>query len=227
MVHLRPSHWFLACSLLGILGYTATVSQESAEKEEEAAPWSPGEVHRMRESFIEQFRRIPLNTTPGDAMMLRILVESTGARRGVEVGTATGYGALQMGVGFERTGGHLTTIDIDPEMVRKARENIRKAKLDRTVTVVEGDALEAIPRLEGKFDFVFIDAVKKDYMKYFQALYPMLEPGAVIVADNVVRFREQMKDFLDAMEEDPDYDMVIVRCSEEKGDGMAIIHKRR
>lgn len=66
-----------------------------------------------REQFLQDFKRIGLNTTPGDAMTLRILVGVSGAKRGVEVGTATGYGALQMGVAFEHNGGHLDTIDID------------------------------------------------------------------------------------------------------------------
>lgn len=188
---------------------------------------SPREVQKLREEFISAFPRIGLNTTPGDARFLRILVESAGVKRGIEVGTATGYGAITMGMGFERTGGHLTTIDIDPEMVKKARENISLVGLDRSVTVVEGDALQAIPKLEGKFDFVFIDAVKQDYLRYFQAVLPMLEPGAVIVADNVIRSADAMRDFLDAVGKDPDYDMVVIRCSDEKGDGMAVIHKLR
>jgi predicted O-methyltransferase YrrM len=112
-------------------------------------------------------------------------------------------------------------------MVKKARVNIEKMGLERSVTVVEGDALKVIPKLEGKFDFVFLDAVKKDYFNYFKALRPMLKPGAVIIADNVIRSGNQMKDFLDAMEKDPDYDMVILRCSMEKGDGVALIYKLR
>lgn len=180
-----------------------------------------------REEFIKNFKRIGLNTTPGDAMMLRILVEASNAKRGVEVGTATGYGAINMGVGFERTGGHLYTIDIDPNMVKIARENIKKAGLEKTVTVIEGDALKVLPTLEGEFDFVFIDALKRDYLKYFQAISPKLKKGAVIVADNVIKSEKEMKDFLEFMEKNPDYDKVIIRASMEKGDGMAIYYKIR
>ena len=189
--------------------------------------WAPREIQEVREDFIKSFERSGLNTTPGDAMLLRILVESSKSQRGIEVGSATGFGAINMGVAFERTGGHLTTIDIDPKMVKKCRENIRAVGLERSVTVVEGDALEVIPALEGKFDFVFIDAVKGDYFKYFKAVQPLLKPGSVIVADNVIVFAKQMSDFLEAMENDPEYDMVILRCSDEKGDGMAVIHKVR
>jgi predicted O-methyltransferase YrrM len=141
------------------------------------------------------------------------------------VGTATGYGAIHMGLAFERNGGELITIDIDPKMVKAARDNLAQVQLDRVVSVREGDALKVIPTLRGKFDFVFIDALKKDYLKYFQALEPMLEPGAVIVADNVIRSADEMEDFLTTMRGSPNYHMVIIRASELKKDGMAVIYK--
>lgn len=180
-----------------------------------------------REQFLQDFKRIGLNTTPGDAMTLRILVGVSGAKRGVEVGTATGYGALQMGMAFERNGGHLDSIDIDPKMVQDARENIKKMGLEKTVTVIESDALKVLPTLTGKIDFVFIDALKRDYLKYFQAISPKLKKGALVVADNVIRSAGEMKDFLDAMESNKDYEKVIIRASLEKNDGMAIYYKIR
>lgn len=180
-----------------------------------------------REEFIKNFKRIGLNTTPGDAMMLRILVQASGAKRGVEVGSATGYGAINMGIGFERNGGHLYTIDIDPQMVKVCRENIKKVGLEKTVTVIEGDALKVLPTLEGEFDFVFIDAVKRDYLKYFKAISPKLKKGAIVVADNVIRSADEMRDFLDFMENNKDFEKVVIRASMEKNDGMGIYLKVR
>jgi caffeoyl-CoA O-methyltransferase len=180
-----------------------------------------------REQFMRDFQRIGLNTAPGDAMFLRIMVESSGAKRGVEVGTATGYGAMLMGLGFERNGGELITIDIDPKMVAAARKNLEEMQLQQTVTVMEGDALEVLPRLEGEFDFVFLDALKQDYLKYFQALEPKLVAGSVIVADNVIRSEYAMRDFLTFVRDHPDYRMTIIRASDEKDDGMALIFKAK
>jgi len=148
-----------------------------------------------------------------------------GPSGGVEVGTATGYGAIHMGWAFERNGGHLTTIEISPRMAEAARRNVAGMKLEKSVRVVEGDALKVIPKLEGQFDFAFIDAVKRDYLKYFKLLEPKLKPGAVIVADNVIRSADAMRDFLDFMREDPNYRMVIIRASDLKNDGLAVIHK--
>ncbi len=179
----------------------------------------------FREEFIRNFRRSPLNTTLGDAMMLRILVESMRAKRGIEVGSANGFGAINMGIGFERTGGHLYTLEIDPGMVKDCRENLRKVGLEKTVTCIEGDALETLSTLEGKFDFVFIDAVKRDYFKYLKLIEPKLKPGAVVVADNVIRSARAMKDFLDYIQKSPNYDTVIIRASMEKRDGISVSYK--
>ena len=181
----------------------------------------------FREQFIKSFQRSPLNTTIGDAMMLRILVEGAGAKRGIEVGSANGFGAVNMGIAFERTGGHLYTLEISPKMVKDCRANLQKVGLDKTVTCIEGDALKTLPKLEGNFDFVFIDAVKRDYFKYFKLIEPKLKPGAVIVGDNVIRSARAMKDFLDYLQESPNYDTVIIRASMEKNDGLSISYKIR
>ena len=179
----------------------------------------------FRKRFVKNFQRISLNTTEGDAMMLRILVESAGAKRGVEVGSATGFGAVNMGIAFERTGGHLYTLEIDPQMVKECRGNLKKVGLENTVTCIEGDALKTLPTLEGEFDFVFIDAVKSDYLKYLKIIEPKLKPGAVIVGDNVIRSARAMRDFLDYIQESPKYDTVIIRASMEKKDGMSVSYK--
>ena len=106
-------------------------------------------LEQLRAEFIENFPRITKNTTPGDAAFLRIMIESSRAKRGLEIGTATGYGAILMGLGMERNGGKLWCVDVDAAMVAIARDNIQKVRLQRTVKVVEGDALAMIPRLKG------------------------------------------------------------------------------
>ena len=181
----------------------------------------------FRKQFIKDFKRTGLNTTPEDAMTLRILIEASKAKRGVEVGSATGFGAINMGIGFERNGGRLDTIDIDPKMVAASRENVRKMGLEKVVTVIEGDALKVLPTIEGDVDFVFIDALKQDYGKYLKLISPRLKPGAVVVADNAIQSASAMKDFLDFMRTSPEWEMVIVQTSKEKGDGMAVCYRVR
>jgi len=181
----------------------------------------------FRKQFIDKFQRTALNTTPGDAMMLRILIESSGAKRGVEVGAASGYGAINMGIAFERTGGHLYTCEIDPKWARQTRENIAKMGLQDSVTCIEGDALKTLRNIEGPIDFVFIDAVKSDYMKYLKILEPKLAKNALVVGDNVIRSARAMRDFLTYLQTSPNYDTAIIRASMEKGDGMSISYKIR
>ncbi len=181
----------------------------------------------FREKFIKEFPKHGLSTTPGDAMFLRILVESSGAKRGVEVGSAFGFGAMNMGIAFEKNGGKLFSLEIDPKMVQTSRGNIEKVGLEKTCTVIEGDALKTLPTLEGEYDFIFIDALKRDYLKYFQAISPKLKVGAIVVADNVIQSARDMKDFLDFMKNNPDYDSVIIRASMDKNDGMLVAYKRK
>ncbi len=181
----------------------------------------------FRKQFIDNFQRTGLNTTPGDAMMLRILVESSGAKRGVEVGAASGYGAINMGIAFERTGGHLYTLEIDPDRVKQTRENVAKMGLEKSVTCIEGDALKTLRDIEGPIDFIFIDALKQDYLKYLKIIEPKLAPGALVVGDNVIQSARAMRDFLEYIDTSPDYDTAIIRASMEKNDGMSISYKIR
>lgn len=168
-----------------------------------------------------------MSTTLGDAMLLRILIQAARARRGIEVGVFAGYGAIHMGVAFERTGGRLYSIEIDPARAELSRANIVRAGLEGTVTVLCGDALEIIPKLRGRFDFLFLDAAKLDYLRYLKAAEPKLKPGALVIADNVIVHAAQMRDFLRYVRTSPSYETVTVRASLEKGDGMTVSVKLR
>ena len=181
----------------------------------------------FRNKFINEFHRTGLSTAPGDAMMLRILVESRNAKRGIEIGAARGFGAINMGIAFERTGGHLWTLEIDPRSATQTRQNLEKVGLEKTVTCIEGNALETLPTMKGEYDFVFIDAAKNEYLQYLKIIEPKLKPGAVVVADNVIKTARAMQDFLDYIQTSPNYDTVTIRASMEKGDGMTISYKIR
>jgi predicted O-methyltransferase YrrM len=188
-------------------------------------PSQIADLNQFRADFICNFQRITKNTTPGDAQFLRILIESSRAKVGLEIGTATGYGAMVMGLGFEQTGGRLTSIDCDGEMVRTAREHVRQMQLQDVVTFVEGAALTVIPGLQDRFDFVFLDALKEEYLAYFRAVEPKLAERAIVVADNVIKHADAMQDFLDAVANDQTYQSVTIQASSEKGDGLMVIYK--
>ena len=138
-----------------------------------------------------------------DGRFLRVLIASTGAKRVLEIGAASGYSAIWMGLGLRQTGGRLTTIEYDPARARQATDNIRRAGLQDVVTVVAGDAFTAIPALEGTFDLVFLDAWKPDYKKFFDLVFPRVSAGGLFLAHNVINKKSEMPDFLDAIHAHP------------------------
>ena len=158
-----------------------------------------------------------------DGRFLRLLVASTGTKHALEIGGASGYSAIWIGMGLRDTGGRLTTIEYDAGRARELAANIQRAGLADIVQVVSGDAFQQIPKLTGTFDFVFLDAWKKDYKRFFDLVYPRLNKGGLFVAHNVVNKRSEMGDFLDAVQKNPSLWTTIVSPSSE---GMSVSLKR-
>ena len=159
-----------------------------------------------------------------DGRFLRLMVASSRAKRVLEIGGASGYSGIWIGLGLRDTGGRLVTIEYDPERSRALAANIRRAGLADIVQVVAGDAFKEIPKLAGTFDFVFLDAWKRDYRRFFELVYPRLDPGGLFLAHNVVNKRSEMGDFLAAIETTPGVVSSIVTPS---GEGISISYKRR
>ena len=131
--------------------------------------------------------RIPILSRDSGRLLAAL---AANRRRVVEVGTAIGYSTLWMGLALP-TGGTIVTIDPDQQRTDRAREFWRRAGLpDSRIVVVNAPALEAFAgersELAGPFDMVFIDALKDEYLAYLTALMDRLEPGAIVVADNVL-----------------------------------------
>src|SRR5207248_2367976 len=133
------------------------------------------------------------------------------------------YSAIWIGLGLRETGGRLTTIEYDPARAKQAAENVRRAGLADIVTVVPGDAFREIPRLPGRFDFVFLDAWKKDYKRFFDLVFPRVDPRGLFLAHNVVNKQTEMEDFLGAIHNNPAVLTTIVQPS---GEGMSVTYKR-
>jgi predicted O-methyltransferase YrrM len=158
-----------------------------------------------------------------DGRFLRILIASTHRTRALEIGGASGYSAIWMGQALRLTGGHLVTIEYDPMRAKELAANIHKAGMDDVVQVVAGDAFKEIPKLQGTFDFVFLDAWKRDYKRFFDLVLPRLDSGGLFTAHNVVNKRSEMGDFLDAIEHNPSLWTTIVSPANE---GISITYKK-
>jgi len=154
-----------------------------------------------------------------DGRFMRLMIASSGAKRALEIGGASGYSAIWIGMGLRATGGRLVTIEYDAVRARELAENVKRAGLSDIVQVVSGDAFEQIPKLPGTFDFVFLDAWKKDYKRFFDMVYPRLDARGLFLAHNVVNKRNEMGDFLDAVLKHPSLWTTIVSPS---GEGMSV-----
>jgi predicted O-methyltransferase YrrM len=119
------------------------------------------------------------------AQVMRVLLRARRPRHVIEVGTNIGYSVIVMGR-EAGAGGVVETIELDRGILAVARNFVAEASLQCEVRFHEGAALEVLPRLEGPFDFAFIDCVKTEYEDYLDALLPKLERGAMIVCDNLL-----------------------------------------
>ena len=165
-----------------------------------------------------------LSVSEEDGRFLRVLVAARGAKSVLEIGAASGYSAIWLGLGVRESGGRVTAIEYDARRAKEAAANIRAAGLTDVVALVPGDAFAEIPRLPGTFDLVFLDAWKPDYKKFFDMVYPRLAPGGVFVAHNVVNKKTEMEPFLKTVLAHPALFTTIVSPSHE---GMSISYKAR
>jgi predicted O-methyltransferase YrrM len=130
-------------------------------------------------------RRGNMNVPLEDGRLLRVLAESIGAKRVVELGTSNGYSGLWLCLALRATGGALTTYEIDRRRAALARDNFKRAGVNHLVTLVEGDAHVEAAKLVEPIDLLFIDADKEGYLDYLNKLLPRVRPGGLIVAHNM------------------------------------------
>lgn len=126
--------------------------------------------------------------------VLEKLIKENQPKSVLEIGTLVGYSAILMAKNLAK--GKIISLEIDPKAAEAARENIEKAGFSEKVEVIAGDAKKIIPKLKEKFDLVFIDAAKEEYIEYLKLAEPRLNKNAVIVADNAKIFAEEMRDYL-------------------------------
>ena len=122
---------------------------------------------------------------PEVGQLIKVLLKLHKPKEILEVGTAIGYSALLMGQNLEGDWS-ITTMERNPQMIEKARENFRESGLEDRIRIIEGDAKETFPHLTKKYDFIFLDAAKGQYMEFLGYAKDLLKPGGLIVSDNVL-----------------------------------------
>jgi len=177
----------------------------------------------LEEMLNDQYSAM-LSVPPEDGRVLRLLTEATGARHVVEIGTSNGYASIWFCLALRTTGGKLTTFEIDARRASLARENFKRAGVDKLVTLIEGDAHEKVTTLKEPIDIVFIDADKDGYLDYLNKLLPLVRPGGLIMAHDTTDAGYQMEDYLEAITTNPELETVFLH---EQTTGIGVTLKKR
>lgn len=191
-------------------------------------------------SDLEQYaneHHVPI-ITPEVAQLLIVLGRIIRPERILEIGTAIGYSSILL-AGVLATGGRIDTIERQEEMLLRAKENIKKAGLEHTISVIAGEAEEVLKCLDKQYDMIFLDAAKGQYPEFLPECLRMLKNGGLLVSDNVlykgmianddlvVRRKRtivnRMRTYLDSLCGNPALDTSILPV----GDGVALSYKNR
>jgi caffeoyl-CoA O-methyltransferase len=165
----------------------ARLEREDAEERAQALP-------------CEQRSRAVAPTT--GQFLFSLVAPQTGCEV-LEVGGSRGYSSIWLGAGVRYLGGRVVSIERAPEAAERWRVNVRDAGLEEWVELIEADALDVLHELEDIFDVVFIDAEKSQYEHYFAPARQRVEPGGLIVADNVLSHKETLEPYSRARQSDP------------------------
>ena len=128
----------------------------------------------------------------------------------LELGGSRGYSTLWLAAGVRYLGGRVLSLEADPAKVEAWRANVEEAGLDDVAELLPGDAFETLPQIDDVFDLVFLDAEKEQYEALFDLARPKLEPGAVVIADNVLSHEDVLGAYSRARQADPALESVTV-----------------
>ncbi len=182
--------------------------------------------------FLDAHRRSwrDMNVPVADGQVLYDLVAENGYTRALEIGTSTGHSAIWIAWALSKTGGKLTTIEIDEGRYRQALANFEEAGLSEYIDARLANAHELVPALPGPYDFVFVDADKDWYTQYFRDALPKLEVGGCFTAHNVSNRMSGRRgrgsggtgQFVDVVTNTPNLDTEFVMS----GGGLSVSYKR-
>ncbi|NCP67025.1 hypothetical protein GW756_01815 [bacterium] len=184
-----------------------------------------------RKKLLEQLKKADLkadvpSVSEPNAEFLHNLVLSRQCTSGLEIGTAHAYSTIWLGDAFEKNGGHLTTIEHSPPSFNQAKVNLYRAKLEKSVTQHQGRAQKVIQSefdSSTKYDFIFIDGIKKSTLEFFEIASPLLTLNGVIVIDDVLKFKSKMQSFYDWIENQSLWTYSIEKL--DKDDGIMIVNR--
>ena len=160
------------------------------------------------EKTQKDFWNVPRKT----GVLMNSFIKMMNIQNALEIGTSNGYSGIWLAKALKQTGGKLTTIEFYEKRQSIAKENFKICGVEDVVRPIQGSACEVLASFDEneKFDFVFIDACKREYVKYFEMIKPHLTPKALIVADNIISHAEKVQDFIDAVDADDEFQYEIL-----------------
>lgn len=177
-------------------------------------------------AFLENSRHdwLDMNVPMSDGQLLHDLIVEGNYTRALEIGTSTGRSGIWIAWALSKTGGKLITIEINEQRYREALANFEKAGLSDFVDARLADAHVLVAELEGPFDFVFVDADKDWYVRYFEMVLPKLEAGGCFTAHNVTMRRGGwVREFLEVLHATPGLETEI----NDSGNGLSVSYFRK
>ncbi len=211
-----PLHW-AAAVLIGVaIGYGPAGGAHAQQ------PHARGDLDARVARFLDNARGswADMNVPARDGQILHDLVVQGNFRRILEIGTSTGHSTIWLAWAAAKTGGRVTTIEIDAKRYRTALANFSTAGLSAYVDARLGDAHRLVPALSGPVDFVFCDADKEWLWQYFRDLEPKIVPGGCFAAHNVLWQGDPgVERFLEYVRQNPKFRTTIERGS---GEGLSV-----
>lgn len=144
-----------------------------------------------------------LNITRDTGRLLWILVRAMSATRILEVGTSNAFSTIWLADAARATGGRVTTLELNPEKIARARANLATAGLEGVVDIIEGPAADTLANLPSPFDLVFLDADRPSYVAYLELVVPKLRSGGILIADNATSHAQELQDYLRRVKSHP------------------------
>jgi predicted O-methyltransferase YrrM len=199
----------------GLFGIVSVVAVVLAAAPLWAADSNDPALDKRVRAFLDAHRGDwhDMNVPEVDGRLLHDLIVERGFTRALEIGTSTGHSAIWIAWALSKTGGRLITIEIDETRHREAVKNFEEAGLSDLIDARLANAHELVPTLEGPFDFVFSDADKDWYTRYFEAVAPKLTVGGCFAAHNATMRQPGIREFLEYIEGLPDFETRIDRSS--------------
>jgi predicted O-methyltransferase YrrM len=144
------------------------------------------------------------NLEPDTAALLALIVRATGARRVLELGTSNGYSTLWLADAMRSTGGHLVSVELDPDRSAQATRNLARGGLTKFAEILVQDARDTLRQsADAQWDLVFLDAERPAYVSYWPDLMRALRPGGLLAVDNVNSHADEVADFRALVQADP------------------------